>query len=250
MKQKLRRIKRKLLGLKDYTYADGSIIPAPDLRWCGTEFKDDSYYLKSAEKEAHRLIENLNCHPESDVLDIGCGQGRLAIGLLRTLGTCNYVGLDVDIDSIKWCQNYIQQQHPSFQFLHVPVHNERYNTQGEKLTDNFSFDFPDNSFDVIYLYSVFSHMYDYNMKIYLDEFVRLLREDGQVFLTTFVEKDVPAFTNNPENYGYNSYSSSLHVVRYEKNYLFDILTEKGFVIKDFSHRTEANGQSAVYLSMK
>jgi len=248
MKKKLRKLKRKLLGRKDYKIVDGSTIPAPDLRWCGTEFQDDAYYLKSTEREAQRLIDRFGCTSESHVLDIGCGQGRLPIGLLRLLGTCNYTGMDVDADSIKWCRDFIQSQHPSCRFFYIDVHNERYNKNGEVLGENFSFDLSDQSVDIIFLYSVFSHMYDYDMKIYLDEFTRILKPEGKVFFTTFVEEDVPDFTNNPENYGYNKYSTSLHVVRYEKNYLFSILREKGFKVEGFEHGTEANGQSAIYLS--
>ncbi len=69
---------RKLLPKKGYVKISGSIIPSPDLRWCGPEFKDDHYYLKSAEGEADRLVEHFQCTRESRVLDIGCGQGRSA----------------------------------------------------------------------------------------------------------------------------------------------------------------------------
>ncbi len=248
MRKILRKIVRKLLGRKDYKIVDGSTILAPDLRWCGAEFQNDEYYLKSTEREAQRLIDFFGCTTESHVLDIGCGQGRLPIGLLRLLGRCTYTGMDVDADSIKWCNKFIHSQHPTCRFIHIDVHNERYNTNGEELSDDFSFSLADHSVDIIFLYSVFSHMYDYNMKIYLDEFNRILKPQGKVFFTTFVEENVPDFTNNPENYGYDNYSTSLHVVRYEKNYLFSILEEKGFKIEHFEHGNEANGQSAIYMS--
>ena len=250
MKRQLWRIKRKLLGRKDFAHVDGSIIPAPDLRWCGAEFKDDSYYIKSAEGEAKRLIDYFACHTGSSVLDIGCGQGRLAIGLQRILKSCNYLGLDVDVESIKWCQKYIQQNHPTFRFQHIRVNNERYNKKGDTLTDNFQFDAPEKSINIIYLYSVFSHMFDYNMRIYLKEFGRILKPEGHIFFTTFVEENVPDFVNNPDNYGYDKYSSSLNVVRYEKNYLYAILDENGFAVTDFVHRAEAKGQSAIYAKRK
>ena len=66
---------------KEYVEYDGSIIPSPDRRWCGPEFKDDSYYIKSAESEATRLAQR-GCTKASSVLDLGCGQGLLAAWLL------------------------------------------------------------------------------------------------------------------------------------------------------------------------
>mgnify|MGYP006281266909 FL=1 len=249
MKKKLRRFKRRLLGLKDYVEADGSIIPAPDLRWCGAEFKDNSFYLQSAEREAQRLVQSFGCNADSHVLDIGCGQGRLPIGLIRVLGTCHYTGLDVDWDSIHWCRKYIHHKHPSFRFKHINVQNERYHKNGEPLNRKFKFHVRDNALDIIYLYSVFSHMYENNMRIYLKDFARILKPGGHLFFTTFVEENVPNFTNNPDDYGYDKYSSSLHVVRYEKNYLFSILQEKGFSVDKFEHRAEANGQSAIYAKL-
>ncbi len=43
---------------REYVKIDGSIIASPDRRYCGKEFKDDNYYIKSAEAEANRLLEN------------------------------------------------------------------------------------------------------------------------------------------------------------------------------------------------
>ena len=138
---------RHLLPSKQYVKVPGSILAPPQSRWCGAEFKDDTFYVKSAEGEAHRLMNGLQCTNTSRVLDVGCGQGRLPIGMLRVIGEMNYLGLDVHQPSIEWCKRYIERDYPSFQFAHINVYNERYNKHGRKIERGFRFALEPESVD-------------------------------------------------------------------------------------------------------
>ena len=239
----------KILRSKKYVEVSGSIIPSKYRRYCGSEFKDDNFYLKSAEKEAKRLINYFQCTQQSQVLDVGCGQGRLPIGILRVIGDINYIGIDVDKKSIDWCKRYIQLKHPSFKFKHLNLHNERYNKNGVKIDEEFCFDLAENSVDIIYLFSVFSHTTEEDLRAYLNDFFRILDKRGKIFFTAFVENDVPNISINPESYHLKC-SGPFHIVRYNKDFLFSILDEYGFSILGFTHRTEADSQSAIYLRKK
>lgn len=245
----VRRAVQKILPRQEYVEISGSIIPSRDKRWCGPEFKDDKFYLKSAEAEARRLIDHFQCSKKSRVLDVGCGQGRLPNGILRVIGEIDYTGMDVDKKSIDWCKSFIEQNHSSFKFRHLDMFNERYNIHGIKIDDSFHFDIGAKSVDVIYLYSVFSHTTEKDMRVYLKEFTRILDEGSGIFFTAFVEEDVPDFSINPENYRLKCVGP-LHIVRYRKEYLFSILDELGYSIIKFTHGTEADGQSAIYLRKK
>jgi predicted SAM-dependent methyltransferase len=103
--------------------------------------------------------------------------------------------------------------------------------------------------DIIYLFSVFSHTTEEDMRIYLKEFDRILRDKGSVFFTTFVEENVPDITFNPTNYSIKC-SGPLHIVRYNKDYIFSIIKEYGFTIVDFKQSVEIDGQSGIYLSKR
>lgn len=243
---KLRNVLRRVGVFSDHVKFNGSTIPSPDKRWCGAKFRDDSYYLQSAENEARRLVENFSCNSSSRVLDIGCGQGRLAIGLARIIGELPYIGLDVDEWSIRWCQKHIHSSHPSYTFERINVFNERYNRLAAAQPDTFRFGLKNESVDLAYLYSVFSHMEERDMRAYLSEIHRMLTENGNLFFTTFVEENVEDFSINPPGYIFQKNSGALHVVRFRKNYLLEIVESAGFEIIGFSHGTEADEQSAIY----
>ena len=236
----------KVLPRTQYRRVAGSVIPSPRRRFCGPEFRDDAFYLKSAEGEAHRLTRRLGCTASSRILDVGCGQGRLAIGLLRVLGEVHYLGIDVDRSSIAWCRRFIERDHPSFRFTHCDVYNERYNRRGVRMGDGFRLDVEPGSIDIVYLFSVFSHTTEEDMRTYLKDFRRVLGKGGKVFFTTFVEERVPEISINPENYRLRC-TGPLHVVRYEQRYLFSLLEQLGYAVLAFTQGTEVDGQSAIYL---
>ena len=88
------------------------------------------------------------------------------------------------------------------------------------------------------------------MITYLNDFKRILKVNGKIHFTTFIEQDVPDFEINPADYLSQELSGPLHVVRYKKEHIFDLLNNLGFNIISFSYGTEADSQSAVVLNLK
>jgi SAM-dependent methyltransferase len=250
MKQALKKLmehaksQRKASG---FVHHAGFILPPRSLRWCGEEFKDDAYYLKSARLEAQRLERHAGLSKSSRVLDVGCGPGRLAIGILSELGELNYTGLDVSRAAIDWCRQHIEREHPSFRFLHVDIANERYNPDGRALDSQARLPLEDASVDVVNLYSVFSHMSYGDIVNYLAELRRVISPNGHAFLTAFVEEKVPNYSVNPPGY-LESWSGALHCVRFQREFFDGMLEEAGFQVAGFEHGRETNGQSAFYLA--
>jgi SAM-dependent methyltransferase len=242
----VRKVTDHILPRKEYVEVSGSVIVAPHRRLSGLAFKDNDVYIQSSEREAHRLIDHFQCTRETPILDVGCGQGRLAIGLIRVLGKASYTGIDIDPGSVKWCRDFIERQHPTFKFMHFDLYNERYNPGGTRIDEKFRFDVGPASAAIAYLFSVFSHTTEEDMRIYLEDFKRVLSPKGKMFFTTFVEEDCPDFSINPPGYRLKC-SGPLHIVRYKKTYLFSILAECGYSVLDFTYGTESDGQSAIYL---
>lgn len=226
----------------------GNAILPPRRRRLGRKvFGSNEYYLKSARIEADRLID-IGLIADTPLLDVGCGQGRLAIGLLDRIGEMeHYHGIDVKRNHIEWCQEFIAKKHPGFQFAHIDARNERYNPEGKLIDDEFRFPFNVGRFDIIYLFSVFTHMIANDIKIYLAEFQRLLSPFGKIFLTAFIEKDVLDMTINPKDYQGKRWRGSLHCVLYDKDFFSSMLDENGFKIDDIK---EIDGHKGIQISRK
>ena len=131
---------------------------------------------------------------------------------------------------------------PHFQFLHIDVLNERYNKDGTVSQEEMKLPYEDSSFDIIYLYSVFSHLLQRDIEAYLKEFIRLLRPKGSLFLTAFVEDNVPEVEENPSDYQ-RGCKGRLHCMRYERSFFDRMVQSHGFAIDHFVHGKETDGQS-------
>jgi SAM-dependent methyltransferase len=124
--------------------------------------------------------------PDADVLDAGCGGGRMAACLSYYLRNGSYVGFDVHADSIEWCRRAIASGNPRFRFDHVDLHNPIYNPDGRDDAATHRFPYPDGQFDFIIATSLITHMFRSETANYLSEFARVLRPGGAAFVTAFL----------------------------------------------------------------
>lgn len=248
---------RNRISRSENVVLEGITLPPRSMRPCGPNFQDDEFYLASAKKEADMLVERLGLSPESSLLDVGSGPGRLAIGIIQRLGGIEkYRGLDVSEDSVRWGQRHITPEHPNFQFVHIDVENRRYNPKGEGRDSNFTFPFEDGEFDIITLYSVFTHMLTDGVRAYLKAFQQVLRSNGRIYLTAFVEDGVPDVEENPQGYLGREWKGALHCVRYERQFFEKLLDESGFRLDESDLHTwndnskTEQGQRGLYVSRK
>lgn len=127
--------------------------------------------------------------PDMSVLDIGCGQGRMARPLVEYLSrNGSYTGLDIVASGIDWCQREYADLE-NFTFLHADVHNKNYNPGGSVLAKDYRLPFETDSFDLIFLTSVFTHMFAEDMENYLAEISRVLKPGGKALITWFLLND-------------------------------------------------------------
>lgn len=158
-------------------------LPPTELRFMA---ENDDEFLSIGDRIVLDMIELCALRPDSAVLDIGSGYGRVAHGLWRRDFEGAYLGLEILERHVKWCQDEITPASDGrLEFVHLDVRNSRYNPHGSFLAEEASFGVADDSVDVAVLTSVFTHMYPAEIVRYMGELGRVLRPGGRALATFF-----------------------------------------------------------------
>jgi SAM-dependent methyltransferase len=232
---------------KQYINYKGVIIPPIEMRLMGEKFYNHQFYLDSVLREGDRFVNKLPVNGNTELLEIGCSSGRSVIGLIEKAGRIKrYVGVDAQQVNVDWCNKYIASKNDFCEFRYIDLWHILFNPTGTlKLDDKFKLDFNANSFDIVYLQSVLPNSVDWEIRIFAKEYFRLLKPGGTLFLTTFIEENVPDMTENPDGYIMKC-TYPRQIVRFEKNYFLKMFTDVGFVVDSYEQGTEVDFQSAVY----
>lgn len=191
--------------------------------------------------------------PNSRILDIGSGIGRMAIPFTTFLNEQGkYQGFDVVAQGVNWCTEHITAKYPNFVFTHTPLKNDLYNLHTEKQAKNFTFPYKDTSFDFAFLTSVFTHMLPEDVLHYLSEIYRVLDTQKVCLATFFILDDVSKkqmrnskmnFSVQHKHYALMDKKVKEANVAFEKDFIFAEIKAKGFEITHYfpgswSGRTE------------
>lgn len=156
----------------------------------GLIFIGSGDFRKQGERLLRLLQQYGNITPQSHILDVGCGIGRLAVPLTHFLDdNGRYDGFDIVKKGIDWCNKHIASNYSNFHFLHVDLKNDLYNLDTEQKASQFIFPYPDNTFDCVVLTSVFTHMLPADVKNYLAQIERVLTPGGKCVATFFLIND-------------------------------------------------------------
>lgn len=112
-----------------------------------------------------------------DILDFGCGAGRVLRNLSDAPSSCRLHGTDIDRALVKWCQR---------------------NLPWASFTTNAAVPpapFADDSFDLIYGISVFTHLDEEYQNRWLAELSRIARLDALLILSVHGEHAAAALTS-------------------------------------------------------
>ena len=126
------------------------------------------------------LKNRAELRPESDVLDVGCGTGRIAIPLTDYLTTGSYTGIDVVASSIQWCRKAFRD-FKNFRFIHAKLYSKFYNPGASLTAEEYRFPLEDESFDVIWSASLFTHMMMSAVDNYLGEMARVAKSGAKIW---------------------------------------------------------------------
>ncbi|HEX7343207.1 MAG TPA: class I SAM-dependent methyltransferase [bacterium] len=230
-------------------------LPPQALRFMN---ESDERFLKTRE-EFLRILRQCGFGANSSVLDIGCGYGRLAYGIIANMDfRGQYLGVDILPKHVQWCSDAITPEHGNFQFEVLNIHNACYNPRGLFDARTYRFKISDATFDYGALFSVFTHMYEPEIRNYLGEIKRILKPGGTCVSTYFLfdEARLPAITDAQhsmsmeftlnEHTRYHNAEDPLHAIAYERNHAIDQITGFGFDLLECTYGSWAGDGGESY----
>lgn len=215
-------------------------IPPQQLRFMG---ETDDNFLSIADHIGRHTLRRIDGDLTLDILDVGCGYGRLAYGLRRAGFRGTYRGFDILRQHIDWLGQHFAtpEDGDRYRFDFVNVHNARYNPGGLPF-ETLPLPYADRSFDCITMFSVFTHMYEDDVRQYLRRIGRLLR-DGGIWIATFFS--MPEGYSLDQQHGAMRYPLSerisehayihnpaepLHLIAYKQAFLHQLFAEEGLAV--------------------
>ena len=176
LSEKLNFLKEKLKNRKEnklFKKENPDIILPPDFYIYETFTLDYKKYYEGGKKTAQWLSDHLKefiSTEKKSVLDWGCGPGRIMRHLPEVLGESNnYFGCDYNRKYVYWCSNIIENVTFKKNELAPPL------------------DFENESLDIVYGISIFTHLSEKMHHSWIKELNRVLKKKGILFLTTHGE---------------------------------------------------------------
>ncbi len=123
-------------------------------------------YWQEPATESYYLINRWLTQGKKDFLDLGCGLGRHTIQFAKAGFKTS--GFDLSETSIKQTREYAEKSGVKVDL---------------KVGDMLNLPYPDKSFDCVYCRNVISHTDTKGMKKIVSELKRILRKDGECYLT-------------------------------------------------------------------
>jgi ubiquinone/menaquinone biosynthesis C-methylase UbiE len=183
-------------------------------------------YLASGKRDLHDMEAILSRHGVSlagmgNILEFGCGDGRMIRWLEDLAHDREIWGSDIHAERIIWCKQHIS---PPFRFVtttivpHLP--------------------FEDRYFGFIFAGSVFTHIDDL-ADAWLMELRRVLRPGGKLFITVHLKNDISLLNGMYQGSSLTKFLRSQPVFIESMNADFDVLTigrsSNSYVFYDFEY---------------
>jgi SAM-dependent methyltransferase len=121
-----------------------------------------------------------------EVLDVGCGTKFTQAFLNRQIPINRYVGIDVHYEMISFLRHNVANPH--FEYHHVNVRNELYNPDAPPMSEHSDLGVSARTFDVIWLFSVFTHLAPHDYSTMLKLLRRYARPEGRLIYTLFIDE--------------------------------------------------------------
>ncbi|HTC95998.1 MAG TPA: class I SAM-dependent methyltransferase [Terriglobales bacterium] len=158
-------------SFRDRRIGGGLPLPPPVLRYRVHGYLDGKSFLNAGQTCAGEIRSSLRLAGKElyafhDVLDFGCGCGRVLRYFHDHPPSCRLHGTDIDPAAIAWCRRNLGFAGFTKNDLLPPL------------------PFPDASFDLLYAFSVFTHLDESYQLRWLQELKRVVKPGGTLMIST------------------------------------------------------------------
>lgn len=169
---------------------------------------------------------------DADIVEIGCGCGRIAMHLNANYFSGTYLGVDIDPEVIEYCRSHFPP--PRFSFKISPHKSSAYRAADCPLHKEtvFTIAEPDSK-DFVFSTSLFTHLLEDEMLFYLQESFRALRSDGMIVMSFFCIEHVEM--GRPWTFSHRRGNAYIDIdeypeaaIAYSKDYMCQLVREVGF----------------------
>jgi SAM-dependent methyltransferase len=180
-----------------------------------------------------RFFSRRYCTFRSDVVEFGCGCGRIARPLKGDWFEGTYLGVDIDTEMISYCRRNFPEAR--FKFVvspHQSVTYSPYMSYEREATPGLVIAEPDTK-DFVYSHSLYSHLLENELTEYMHETYRILRTDGIMYMTFFCKEHVElgqrwTFGHRRDNAYVESAQYPEAAVAYHEAFIVELARNCGF----------------------
>jgi SAM-dependent methyltransferase len=151
---------------------------------CGNRiFNSHVMFIKASSDCWLTFLSREYCKPNADVVELGCGCGRIAQSLREPWFQGTYVGVDIDNEMIDYCRKNFQAER--FQFILSPHKSTTYssgNLWDTSIDEHALVVAKPNSKDFVYAFTLYTHLLENEITDYLRETYRILRSRGIMYM--------------------------------------------------------------------
>ena len=157
-------------------------------------------YENSAEKIFELVQQRLgwSSFADKDILDVGCGSRFTLTFINRQVPVKSYTGIEINKQIVDFFKQEVEPADARFHYAHWNVHNDMYNTAGIPMTEFAELPVA-GDFDLIWLFSVFTHLNPDDALALLKLMRKKIRPQGRLFFTTHTNKAIKTFEDKIED---------------------------------------------------
>jgi ubiquinone/menaquinone biosynthesis C-methylase UbiE len=147
---------------------DAAAVDSDSAKLAVSGYTDEDEYARTAQQNVEILEETVGIRPDDEILEIGCGVGRVGSALAPLCR--RWVGADVSANMLRHARERLRD--------HLNV--ELVELSGWDLAPIGS-----SSLDVVYCMVVFMHLDEWERYAYVREAMRVLRPGGRLYVDNF-----------------------------------------------------------------